>query len=62
MTCGGLQSAHTAAVAALAAEHGMRAHLLVSISRDFRECFCCTFDKFKLQASVRCIMSRQPAV
>lgn len=31
VTCGGLQSAHTAAVAALAAEHGMRAHLLVRI-------------------------------
>ena len=29
VTCGGLQSAHTAAVAALAAEHGIRAHLLV---------------------------------
>lgn len=28
VTCGGLQSAHTAAVAALAAENGMRAHLL----------------------------------
>ena len=29
VTCGGLQSAHTAAVAAVAAEHGKRAHLLV---------------------------------
>ena len=29
MTCGGLQSAHTAAVAALCAEQGLRAHLLV---------------------------------
>lgn len=29
ITCGGLQSAHTLAVAAAAAEHGKRAHLLV---------------------------------
>ena len=29
VTCGGLQSAHTAAVAAACAERGMRAHLLV---------------------------------
>lgn len=29
MTCGGLQSAHTAAVAALCAEQGLRAYLLV---------------------------------
>ena len=29
VTCGGTQSAHTLAVAAAAAEHGMRAHLLV---------------------------------
>ena len=29
VTCGGLQSAHTAAVAALCAERGVRAHLLV---------------------------------
>ena len=29
LTCGGLQSAHTAAVAAACAEQGIRAHLLV---------------------------------
>lgn len=29
LTCGGLQSAHTAAVAAACAEHGIKAHLLV---------------------------------
>ena len=29
VTCGGLQSAHTAAVAAACAERGMRTHLLV---------------------------------
>jgi 1-aminocyclopropane-1-carboxylate deaminase/D-cysteine desulfhydrase-like pyridoxal-dependent ACC family enzyme len=29
VTCGGLQSAHTAAIAALCAERGVRAHLLV---------------------------------
>lgn len=29
VTCGGVQSAHTAAVAAAAANHGMRSHLLV---------------------------------
>lgn len=29
VTCGGLQSAHTMAVAAACAEHGIRAHLLV---------------------------------
>ena len=29
VTCGGLQSAHALAVAAAAAEHGKRAHLLV---------------------------------
>lgn len=29
VTCGGLQSAHTTAVAAACAEHGIRAHLLV---------------------------------
>lgn len=29
LTCGGIQSAHTAAVAAASAEHGIRAHLLI---------------------------------
>ena len=29
ITCGGLQSAHTAAMAAACAEHGIRAHLLI---------------------------------
>lgn len=29
LTCGGVQSAHTAAVAAACAEHGMQAHLLI---------------------------------
>lgn len=29
LTCGGVQSAHTAAVAAACAEHGMKAHLLI---------------------------------
>ncbi len=29
LTCGGVQSAHTAAVAAACAEQGIRAHLLV---------------------------------
>jgi D-cysteine desulfhydrase len=33
ITCGGLQSAHLLAVAALAAQHGMRSHLLVRGNR-----------------------------
>lgn len=38
VTCGGLQSAHTAAFAAAAAEAGMRAHLLVPAFHSCPQC------------------------